>query len=168
METQHKKQLLEQVNVTFSAVVRGFLAVAVLQGFLSGLGFWAAGVRFPLLLGFVTILAAFIPFGGTALVWGPVSGYLIWKGLPHGFPLLLWSALMVSGVDNILKAWFIGTQVRIPLLLLFLSLLGGLQTYGFLGILIGPLLLTCALAFVRIYREEYHLRLPNEPKPLEA
>lgn len=162
METQHKQHLLAQVNATFGAVVRGFLAVALLQGLFAGIGFWGAGVRFPLLLGVACILATFNPIGGTALVWGPVCAYMIWKGIPNGFPLLLWCVIVVAGLDNVLKAWLIGSQVRVPVLILFLSLLGGLHAYGFLGILLGPLLMTCALAFVRIYREEYHLRLPTE------
>lgn len=168
METQHKKHLLEQVNATFSAVVRGFLAVAIIQGVAAGLGFWVAGVPFPLLLGAACIPAAFIPIGGCTLIWGPVVAYLILKDIPGGWPLLAWCGIVVSGIDGILKAWLIGAQIRVPVLLLFLSLLGGLQTYGFLGVLLGPLLLTCALVFVRIYREEYHLRLPTEPKPQES
>lgn len=162
MASEHKRHLMDQVNATFGAVVRGILAVALLQGFLAGLGFWAAGVRFPLLLGGATVLAAFIPVGGTSLVWAPVSLYMVIKGLPHGVPLLVWSVIVVGGVDNILKAWLIGSQIRVPLVILFLSLLGGLHAYGFLGVLLGPLLVTCALAFIRIYREEYHLRLPTE------
>jgi len=164
MEAQHKKHLLGEINATFGAVVRGILAVALLQGFLAGLGFWAAGVHFPLLLGGLTILSAFIPVGGTSLVWGPVCAYLIFKGQPHGWGLLAWCVLAVGLLDNVLKAWLIGTQVRVPLLILFLALLGGVHTYGFMGLLIGPLLVTCALVFVRIYREEYHIRLPSEPK----
>jgi len=162
MEPAHKQHILEQVNATFGAVVRGFLAVALIQGFLAGLGFWAAGVRFPLLLGLLCVFAAFIPVGGTALVWGPIAAYMIWKGIPHGFPLLLWCMVMVGGLDNVLKAWLIGTRIRVPVLILFLALLGGLHTYGFLGVLLGPLLVTSALAFVRIYRQEYHLKLPTE------
>ena len=164
MEAQHKKHLLAEVNVTFGAVVRGILAVALLQGFLAGFGFWVAGVHFPLLLGGLCILAAFIPLGGTALVWGPVCAYMIFQDRPWAWPLLAWCVLVVGLVDNVVKAWLIGTQVRVPVLILFLALLGGVHAYGFLGVMLGPLLVTCALVFIRIYREEYNLRLPTEGK----
>lgn len=168
MEDSHKHHLLERVNETFSAVLRGMFAVAVLQGFLAGVGFYFAGVRFPVLLSLITFLTAFIPIGGTFLVWGPISGYMVLKGLPYGIPLALWCLVMVSLVDNALKALIIGQKAKLPIVLLFFALLGGIATYGFVGILLGPVLVTCALAFIRIYREEYNLKGPSEVEAEEG
>ena len=72
-----------------------------------------------------------------------------------GVFLALWGALLVSAVDNFIKPILIGSKTKLPMVLIFFGVLGSLQVYGFLGVLLGPMLMACVLAFVRIYREEF-------------
>jgi len=72
-----------------------------------------------------------------------------------GILLGVWGLLLVSLPDNFLKPLLIGRKAKIPTFILFIALLGGLQVYGFLGLLFGPLVVTLLTAFVQIYREEY-------------
>jgi predicted PurR-regulated permease PerM len=76
------------------------------------------------------------------------------------FVMLVWGIGVVSMVDQFLRPWLIGQEVQIPVLLLVLSVLGGLALYGILGIFIGPIMVSLLMTAVQIYREEYHLKPP--------
>jgi len=89
------------------------------------------------------------------LVWLPAAIYLmatghLWKGLI----LILWGALVVGTVDNIIRPLVIGSRVELHPLLLLFALLGGLQAFGFIGIFIGPVVISLIAALITILREE--------------
>ena len=137
------------------STVVGILLTAVVQGVVAGIGFAIAGIS-PVLWGTSVAFASLIPVVGSALVWAPAGIVLIATGaLKGGFFLLAWGILVISSLDNILRPYLMrgGTQVS-PVWILF-SILGGLQLFGFTGILIGPLILSMAITLVAIYREEY-------------
>ena len=132
------------------------LVTAVVQGVLAGMAYLALGVPFPVVLTALTIILAPIPFGGTALVWGPVALYLLWVGTAgKALMMIIWGVGVVSMVDQFLRPWLIGQDVQIPILLLVLSVLGGLVLYGILGLFVGPILVGLLMTAVQIYREEY-------------
>ena len=74
--------------------------------------------------------------------------------------------MLVSGVDNFLKPILIGSQARMPILLVFCAIIGGLNVYGFTGIIIGPILIAMLLAFIRIYRDYYLPGYDRKQSPL--
>jgi predicted PurR-regulated permease PerM len=132
------------------------------QGLLAGLSYWALGVPFPVFLALLTALAAFLPLGGTALVWAPAAVYLFAVGAPlRGVLQLAWGIGVVTMVDNVLKPLLIGGQARIPTLLLFFGILGGLKAFGFLGAFLGPAVMALALTCLDLTRE---LLGPAPPK----
>jgi predicted PurR-regulated permease PerM len=154
LEQEHASNLLHIAGETINAVFRGVVITAAVQALLAGIGFAVAGAPVPVVLGAVTLVAALIPFVGPIIVWLPVGVGLIATGrTTAGIGLLIWGTLVVSLVDNVLKPWLIGRQTRLPILWLFLSLLGGLKVFGFLGILLGPAALSLFLACYRIYME---------------
>lgn len=159
MEDSHKSKILVRLDQTIRAVVRGMLVTAIVQGVLAGAAYLTLGVPFPIGLTALTIVLAPIPFGGTGLVWGPVVIYFFWIGLTgKALAMLAWGIGVVSMVDQFLRPWLIGQDVQIPVLLLVLSVLGGLALYGILGIFIGPIMVSLLMTAVQIYREEYHLK----------
>lgn len=163
MEESHKERILSRLDQTVRAVVKGMLVTALVQGILAGLAYLVLGVPFPMVLTALTIVLAPIPFGGTALVWGPVTVYLAGVGsMGKALAMLGWGAGVVSTVDQFLRPWLIGKDVEIPVLLLVLSVLGGLALYGLLGIFVGPILVSLFMTAVQIYREEYH-QSPSAP-----
>lgn len=106
---------LHAIGDTTHAVLYGLVLTALVQGVLAGLGYWAAGVKAPVLLGMVTAILALVPFG-TPLVWGLVSIWLLLTGETlAGAGLALWGALVVSQIDNFLRPWVISGATRIPL-----------------------------------------------------
>jgi predicted PurR-regulated permease PerM len=165
MEETHKHKIVMRLDQTVRAVVKGMLVTAIVQGVLAGSAYLVLGVPFPMVLTALTIVLAPIPFGGTALVWGPVVLYLLWVGpMSKALVMLAWGIGVVSMVDHILRPWLIGQDMQIPVLLLVLSVLGGLALYGLLGLFVGPILVSLLMTAIQIYREDYHVA--GSPTPV--
>jgi predicted PurR-regulated permease PerM len=155
MEPVHRDKVVRTLSVTVTAVVRAIFINALAQGVMAGTGFALAGVPLPILLGLLVFVASFIPFLGAGAVWVPAVIWLFFQDqVLAGFGLLAWG-LVISTVDNIIKPWLIGAEAKLPVFWLFFSTLGGLKVYGFLGIFLGPILLSLGMAFLSIYREVY-------------
>ncbi len=162
LEPENKELIVQGLGRTLSAVVRGIFITALLQGMLAGAGFAFVGIGFPVLLGFTTAFMALIPFLGATSVWLPVVIFLLLKGtIGKAVILALWGGLVVSLVDNVLRPVLIGEVTKLPTLLLFLGILGGIQAYGFIGLLVGPLLIASVFAFIKIYQQHYHVATPT-------
>jgi predicted PurR-regulated permease PerM len=156
MEPEHKDEIFQRFYETVSAVVQGMIATAVAQGVLAWIGFWALGIEFSFFLASAAALMSMQPLGGSAVVWLPCALYLGFAGSwAKGIGLMVYGALIISGVDNIIKPLIIGGRTRLPTLFLFFGILGGLQAYGFLGVFLGPVVLATIMAFVNIYKAEY-------------
>lgn len=154
LEPTYAKTLLKIAGDTVNAVFRGVLATASVQAVLAGVAFWFVGVPAPVLLSAITFIAALIPFVGPVAVWLPTAiGLIIVGRVGAGVGLMIWGALVVSLVDNFLRPYLIGRDVKLPVLWLFLAILGGLRAFGFLGLLLGPGALALFLACYRIYTE---------------
>ncbi|HRA80028.1 MAG TPA: AI-2E family transporter [Thauera sp.] len=140
------------------AVVWGLVATALAQGLVAGLGYWWAGVPAPVLLGAITALIAMIPFG-TPFAWGSIGAWLLISGdTVAGIGLLLWGALVVSWVDNLVRPLVISNATRIPFLLVMFGVLGGLAAFGLVGLFLGPVVLAVLMAVWREWMEESELR----------
>ena len=140
---------IQAVGVTVRAVVFGIVLTALAQGVLAGLGYWAAGVAAPALWGVITALVSLIPFVGP-VVWIGLSLNLLAHGETQAaLGLFLWGALVVSWVDNLIRPLVISGPTRIPFLLVFLGVLGGLNAFGLIGLFLGPVLLAVSVAIWR-------------------
>jgi len=138
---------------TVRAVMYGMLLTALAQGGLAMLGYWAAGLSAPALLGAATTLLALIPFGAP-MVYVPASAWLFAQGRPlAGLLLLGWGVLVVSTVDNVIRTWFISGATRVPFLLVFFGVLGGLAAFGSLGLFVGPVVISLLLVVWREWTE---------------
>jgi predicted PurR-regulated permease PerM len=123
---------------------------------LTGIGLALFGVPFPVLLGFAATVLAVVPFVGASLVWFPAAVYLfVNEQTGAAIGLSLWGLMLVGLIDNVLRPVVIGEQAQLPILLLFLGVLGGIQIYGLIGALISPMVIACVFAFAHIYREHY-------------
>lgn len=155
LERQHADHLVSIAGRAVGAVFRGVIVTAAIQAILAGAGFIVAGAPVPILLGSVTFVAALIPFVGPVVVWLPTAvGLILAKHTAAGIGLLVWGMFVVSLVDNFLRPYLIGREMKLPVLWLFLAIIGGLRVFGFLGLLLGPAALALFLACYRIYTEE--------------
>lgn len=164
LEKSHRETVAATLSGTITAVVRGTFITALAQGVLAGAGCAVAGLPVPVLLGLLTCITSMIPFLGATSVWLPASIWLFLQGqtIP-AIGLALYGALVVSTVDNIIKPLIIGETTKIPVFLLFFTILGGLRVYGILGIFLGPIILAMGMAFLTIYKEIY-LKSSQEKK----
>jgi predicted PurR-regulated permease PerM len=154
----HRSQtdrLYAKVNDVTYAVVFGTLAIAGLQGLLGGIGFWIVGLP-GLVWGPVIGVASLVPIVGAGLVTIPAIAYLFfnqmwWQAIFFTF----WAAVLVGGVDNYLRPFFMRGQANMSPFYIFLAIIGGLATFGIAGLIFGPLVMAIAIVVVEIYREEY-------------
>lgn len=165
MDRERQDRLFKNVVDAVIAVVHGALLVAMVQGLLAGLAYWAVGVPFAVLWGVLTAFAALLPVGGTTIVSVPVSLYLFLQGSNvKGVILLIWCLGVVVTIDNVLKPLFIGTRIKLPMLFLFFGILGGLAVFGAIGLILGPVLFALLAVLLDVYTEEYGSReLDIEP-----
>ncbi len=152
------------VKDTLNAILYGTLAIAVIQGALTAIAFSFLGISSPVLWGVVTSLCALLPVIGTAFVFLPAIGMLIFNG--HWIKsviLLIWAVAIVHPVDNVLRPYLIGGRTQLSTLYVFFALLGGSKAFGSLGLFIGPLILALTIALFKIVREEWHASMPTAP-----
>ena len=169
LEEIHKERIFTRLDQTIRAVVKGIVITAIAQGLLAGLAYAVLDVPVPVFLMAVTIVLAPLPFGGTALVWGPVTLYLFWTGsVWKGIAMFAWGAGVVTTVDSVLRPMLIGQGAKLPVLFLFFSILGGLGAYGLIGLFLGPILLAILLTAVQIYSEDYLSKPPPPSATLES
>lgn len=137
-------QHLTTAESTVKAVVYGIVLTAAAQGLIAGLGYWGVGVAVPVILGLVTMAFAMVPFGAP-LVWGATALWLLLQGHHWAaLSLLLWGALVVSWIDNLVRPMVISANTEIPFLLVLFGVVGGLLRYGFIGLFAGPVVLAVA------------------------
>ena len=156
---EQKETVARKTYDTFTAVINGVFLIALFQGAMTGIGMAVFGFSFAVFWAFVATVLALLPVAGAALVWVPAAGYLYLNGAESkALLLVIWGIIFVTLPDNFLKPLIIGKKANLPVFLLFLSILGGLQVYGFLGILFGPLIITLLTALVQIYYDEFASR----------
>lgn len=130
-------------------IMLGIVLVALVQGFLCGIGFAVAGVNQPAFWGMLATLVAPIPVVGTAIVWLPLCLSLWFTGKTMAATgLALWGMLAVAGVDNVLRPLFLRQGINAPFFVLILAILCGMASFGTVGLIAGPVLLAFALQAV--------------------
>ena len=138
---EQQQVLASSFTATVRGVLKGDLVVAVVQGILGGLIFWALGIGAPILWGAIMAVLSVLPVLGTGLVWVPAAIYLlltgpVWKGIV----LLAFGTLVISTIDNVLRPVLVGTDAKMPSYVVLVSTLGGIAIFGINGFVIGPLL----------------------------
>lgn len=140
---------IDSVGSTTQAVVYGIGLTALAQAILAGIGYYFAGAPSPILLTLMTFVVALIPFG-TPFTWMGVSIWLLTQGhTAEAIGLALWGMLVISWVDNLIRPIVISGATKIPFIIIFIGVLGGLTAFGFVGLFIGPVVLAIALAVWR-------------------
>jgi predicted PurR-regulated permease PerM len=142
------------VEIIKSAVVGSGL-VAIVQGLLGGLAFMIVGLP-GVLWGFVMAFTSLVPVVGSALVWIPASLVLFIQGSTGaGIFILVWGTVVISGSDNVIRLFVVKGPVRMHPLLIFFSVMGGINLAGLLGVVYGPLILAMVQTLLEIFRGEF-------------
>ncbi|PKL04617.1 MAG: AI-2E family transporter [Synergistetes bacterium HGW-Synergistetes-1] len=148
-----RENIVDRSAKMLRAVVYGIVVTAAIQGSLGGLGWWFVGLGHPVLFGFFMFITGMIPFVGTPVIWVPgVLSLFINGDYTGGLILLGWGIGAVSMVDNFVRPVFISGESKIHMLVIFVGIFGGLFNWGFLGLFIGPLILSIGIFLLDLYR----------------
>lgn len=151
MNQQVRHDMLRSIRTT----LKGSLLLAVVQGVLAGIGFWVFGVPNALFWGTVMAFSSVVPLVGTGLVWAPAGVFLILTGSTGAaVGVMVWCFVSQLLLDNLVRPRIVGGSALHPLLTFF-SILGGLTTFGLVGIILGPLVLALLLSLIEIYQRYF-------------
>lgn len=156
-DNEFRQKFKDVIEATF----RGQLFTGIAQGVMTGIGLAIAGVPGSGFWGAVAALLSLIPMVGAAAVWVPASIYLVisasmgnhawWQAIF----LIVWGLLPVSLVDNIVRPWAMKGKAQLPAIPLLFAVLGGLQAFGFVGLVIGPLVFSLLMSIIDIYKKSF-------------
>lgn len=153
---KRRERLVREIKDVTQAVIYGQIFIALLQGTLGGIGFFIIGIKNPVFWGFVMTILAFLPVIGTGLVWIPAAIIQFANSnILGGIFLLVYGFFIVAGVDNLLRPRIISGKGRIHPVVALVGVLGGLKVFGFIGIIIGPLIAALFIAMAEFFYEDY-------------
>jgi predicted PurR-regulated permease PerM len=153
LSPRETETVFHNVRDAIYAVVYGTLLLAVVQGTLGGLMFWALGLPAPLLWGAVMALLAVLPVLGAAIVWVPAALYLAVTGSwEKALILTAWGGIVVALIDNLLYPLIVKDRLRLHTVPVFIAVIGGLMVFGMAGIVLGPVVLVIAAALADVWR----------------
>ena len=155
LSRSQEDHLIEETASVTRSVLLGNVVTALLQGIAGGFAMWVTG--FPgFFWGAMIAFASFIPVVGTALIFLPAAGYLFFTGdTGWAIALIVWSVVVVGSIDNIVRPMLMSGSAAINGLVIFLAILGGLQLFGLIGLLYGPLIISLTLVLYRMYSQEF-------------
>ena len=157
------ENLLEVAIRTIRSVAQGVIGTALIQGFLSGVGFAIAGVPFAVGLGVLSFATAMLQLG-TWLVWIPTAVWLSYQGETGWALFTAVLGVLINVLDNVIKPLLIGRGAGVPLWIIFIGVIGGILTIGFIGIFIGPLVMAAGFSIVTGWLDD-ETRLQARPIP---
>jgi predicted PurR-regulated permease PerM len=126
--------------------------VSIVQGIFIGIGFAIFGIGSPVLWGLVGGIASLIPVLGTSIIIVPAVAYLfLTNNIIAGLGLLVWGAIIAGLTDNFISAVFFKDKIRAHPLIVLFSILGGVEVFGAIGLLVGPVVVGIFMALFQIY-----------------
>ena len=154
LDDRRANEIIARTSEVISASVYGVLVIALIQGALGGVAFWALGLPSALIWGVAMVFLSMIPMAGAFIVWVPAAIYLALTGeWGKAVMLTVWGALVIGSVDNFLRPKLVGEKTRLHELLIFFSVLGGLQVFGVIGLVLGPVVVAISLALLDVLRQ---------------
>lgn len=155
LSPEYNSALLKKFAAVVRATVKGNIIIAIIQGGIGGVAFWALGIQGALLWGVLMMFLSMLPAVGAAIVWAPVAAYLMATGDYLRGGIMVAIGIGVIGlVDNLLRPPLVGKESRLPDYVVLVSTLGGLSVFGINGFVLGPLIAALFMSFWALFREE--------------
>lgn len=161
---RYDREFASQFKDVIDATFRGHMVTGVAQGVATMIGLLIAHVPAALFWGSVATVISLLPFIGAAAVWVPAAIYLyIAAAMGHAaywqaIFLTLWGIFVVSVIDNVVRPWAMKGKTQLPAIPLLFAVLGGLQVFGFVGLVIGPLVFSLLMTVIDIYKRSFRLQ----------
>jgi predicted PurR-regulated permease PerM len=160
LRPDYTRALFTEFRSVGRTTLMGTIVTGVVQGALATIGYFIAGVPDPIFYGVATAVASLVPAVGTMLVWVPAGIFLVMTGHPVGGIFeLLWGLLFVVALsDYVIRPRLVGGEGEVPSLVTFAALFGGVEVFGLKGLILGPVMMSLAIALLRLYANETRLR----------
>lgn len=165
-----KTRMLEQFTSITRATLKGTLLIGIIQGTLAGLGFWLAGIDGAAFWGTLMAILSILPAVGAPVVWVPAGIYLLLSGrVVTGLVLMGWCAAVLAAVEYVVRPALIGTDIKMPDLLVLVGTLGGLYLFGPIGFIVGPIVCGLFLTVWDIYGTTFRgILVPEKAVPASS
>lgn len=155
LSDDYSTQFLEKFTSVINATVRGNVIIAIIQGTIGGVTFWALGIEAALLWGVVMTLFSMLPAVGAAFVWGPAALVLVFTGAwLKGVMLVLVGLLVIGLIDNLLRPPLVGKNAKLPDYAVLISTVGGMALIGINGFVVGPLIAAMFISAWSLFASE--------------
>lgn len=167
LPARYDREFGEQFKDVIDATFRGHVITGLAQGVVTMIGLVIAGVPAAFFWGMVATVMSLLPLVGAAAVWIPAAIYLYFAaamghiGYWHAVFLTVWGIGAVSAVDNIVRPLAMRGRSQLPAIPLLIAVLGGLQAFGFVGLVIGPLVFSLLMSIIDIYKRSFHSAAPS-------
>ncbi|MFJ2988173.1 AI-2E family transporter [Collimonas sp. NPDC087041] len=135
-------RLVEQMAAAVRGTVSGLVVVGIGEGLLLGIAYAITGVPHATLLGLLTAIAAMLPFCAPIIFCGAALWLFVQGATVGALCVLIFGFVVVLVAEHFVRPLLIGSSTRLPFLLVLFGILGGAQTFGLLGLFIGPALMT--------------------------
>lgn len=154
------RELTRNFRDVTRAMLLGTGVTAFYQGLTAFAGYWIFGVPDAVVWAALTGVASLLPGIGTLLVWVPIAIYLLATGeIGKGIGLLVWgNVVIVLVADYVLRPWLVKAKLRMNDLLVFIAIFGGIEAFGVIGLILGPIFIALFVSLLRIYQREYRPR----------
>lgn len=162
---KQRTRLFKQTKDIVVSTIYGGVVVGMAQGLIGGIAFAALGIHSPVFWGLAMFVASFIPVVGTFVIWGPAVIYLLFQtSYVKAVILLIIGVIVIAGIDNVLRPLIVGGKMKMPTIIIFFAIFGGIQAFGFIGLILGPLVLALFVSVFEIFRysEEERSRVSEE------
>ncbi len=164
LPSRYDREFASKFKEVIDATFRGQTASALAQGVATGIGLAIAQVPGAIFWGAVATILGLLPMVGAAVVWVPAAIYLFIsasmgeRGYWAPIFLTLWGFLIVSVIDNVVRPWVMKGKTEMPAIPLLFAVIGGLQAFGFVGLVIGPLVFSLLTSIIDIYKRSFRNR----------
>jgi predicted PurR-regulated permease PerM len=154
LEEAQSRQVFRRCREVIKASVQGVMVIAAVQALIGGISFAAVGIPSSVLWGCVMFIAALVPAVGAAIVWVPAAVILALSGSYWSAGIIVFvGGVIVSSIDNVLRPRLVGEKAGLHDLVIFFSVLGGLQAFGVAGLFVGPVVVALTLAIIEAFRQ---------------
>jgi predicted PurR-regulated permease PerM len=167
LPARYDREFATQFKDVVDATFRGQVTTSLTQGIVTAIGLAIAQVPGAILWGFVATILSLLPMLGAAAVWVPATVYLFidasmgGRGYFSAIFLASWGVLVISTIDNIVRPWAMKGKSQLPAIPLLFAVIGGMNAFGFIGLVIGPLVFSLLMSIIDIYKRSFGIR-PSE------
>ena len=151
---RHLNRFISEFLTTAKATLKFTFVIGGIQGLLGGLIFYITGIERALVWGVLMFGLSIVPAAGSAIIWVPAGVLMLFFGhIWQGVVILVFGAVVISSIDNLLRPILLGKDIQMHSLLIFLSTLGGIAVFGFSGFVLGPVIASFFLAVWKLFLE---------------